>query len=146
MSRRARPAGLVVLAAAVLVAAGCGAPSADLYVVHRTGSIPGAKLTMLVGDGGTVRCNGGPQREITSADLIDAREIARGLNGTEEEPGPAREQLRLPPGPYSIMRYRVRSENGTVTFSDTSRGQPQAFYDLAKLTRDLAKRVCGLAR
>lgn len=146
MNGRAHAAGLAVLAAAVLGAAGCGAPSADLYVVQRTGSIPGARLTMLVGDGGTVRCNGGAEQEITSADLIDAREIARGLNGTEEKPGPAREHVRLAPGPYSIMRYRVRSENGAVAFSDASRSQPQVFFDVAKLTRDLAKRVCGLPR
>ena len=75
-----------------------------------------------------------------------ARAIARDLNGTEEEPGPARENRTLPPEPTSILRYRVRSENGTVAFSDSSRGQPQAFYEVAKLTRDLAKRVCGLAR
>ena len=44
------------------------------------------------------------------------------------------------------MSYRVRSENGTVAFSDTSAHQPQAFYELAKLTRDVAKRSCRLAR
>lgn len=143
---RSGVAPILALTAALAALTGCGAPSADLFVVQRTGTIPGARLTMLVGDGGTVRCNGGAEREITSADLIEARAIARDLNGTEEEPGPARERVALPPGPASILRYRVRSENGAVAFSDTSRGQPQAFFDVAKLTRDLAKRVCGLAR
>ena len=44
------------------------------------------------------------------------------------------------------MRYDVRSEDGSVTFSDTSRGQPPVFYRVAKLTRDIAKGVCGLPR
>ena len=39
----------------------------------------------------------------------------------------------------------MRSEDGSVAFSDTSRGQPQVFYAVAKLTRDIAKGVCGLA-
>ena len=140
-----RPAATAI-ALAALVLGGCGAPSADLYVVERTGSTPGARLSMLVGDGGTVSCNRGPQRQITSDQLIEAREIADGLNGDEEEPGPAARGLTLPPAPGSILRYRVRSEAGVVAFGDTSRGQPEAFYRLARLTRRLAKEACGLAR
>ena len=134
----------VPVAAAALAA--CGSPSADLYLVERTGSTPGARLTMLVGDGGTVSCNRGPQEPITSAQLIEAREIATGLNGDEEEPGPAVRGLELPPRPGSILRYRVRSEAGIVVFSDNSKGQPEAFAQLARLTRRLAKEACGLAR
>ncbi|MCU0314869.1 MAG: hypothetical protein MUC84_12525 [Solirubrobacteraceae bacterium] len=141
-----RAAAVLALAALAFALGGCGQRAADLFVVERSGAVPGARLTLLVGDGGTVRCNGGPEREITSADLIEARAIKRDLDGTEEEPGPAREGRALAPGPGSILRYRVRSEGGTVAFADTSRGQPQAFFALAKLTRDLAKRVCGLAR
>lgn len=133
-------------ACAAVALAGCGAPSGDLFVVTRSGSIPGARLTMLVGDGGTVRCNGGPEHELTSEQLIDARKIAFELNGDEQDPGPATRSVRLPPGPATIMRYVVRSEQGTVAFSDTSRKQPQAFYDVAKLTRDFAKGPCGLPR
>jgi hypothetical protein len=141
-----RPAlGLASLAACALLVA-CGSPSADLYLVERAGSTPGARLTMLVGDGGSVRCNRGPQEEITSAQLIEAREIATELNGDEEEPGPAARGVELAPQPGSILRYRVRSEAGVVAFSDNSKGQPEAFYRLARLTRRLAKEACGLAR
>lgn len=133
------------LGAAALLA-GCGGPSADLYLVERAGSTPGARLTMLVGDGGTVTCNRGPQEPITSAQLIEARAIADGLNGDEEEPGPAARGVELAPQPGSVFRYRVRSEAGVVAFSDNSKGQPEAFYRLARLTRRLAKEACGLAR
>ena len=44
------------------------------------------------------------------------------------------------------MRYRVRTEHGTVSFSDTSRGQPAVFYRVAAFTREVAQNVCGLAR
>lgn len=134
------------IALTLVALSGCGAPSADLFVVTRSGSIPGARLTMLVGDGGTVRCNGGSERSLTSAQLIDAREVAFELNGDDRDPGPATRDLRLPAGPGTILRYVVRSEKGTVAFSDTSRGQPKGFFKAAKLTRDLAKQVCHLAR
>jgi hypothetical protein len=126
-----------VLAAAL---AACGTPSADLFVVTRTGSIPGASLSMLVGDGGTVRCNGGDERSLGDQRLLTARELARDLGK------PAKRALSLAPGPGSIMRYRVRTEHGTVAFSDTSKGQPAVFFRMAAFTREVAQNVCGLPR
>ena len=137
---------VTALSTTAALIAGCGSPSADLFVVTRSGSIPGARLTMLVGDGGTVRCNGGPEHELTSEQLIDARKITFELNGDDQDPGPATRNVRLPAGPVTILRYVVRSEQGTVAFSDTSPRQPPAFYKVAKLTRDLAKGPCGLPR
>lgn len=135
----------VLLVSAVL--AGCGGPSPDLFVVERTGSVPGARLTLVVDDGGFVRCNGGERKAITSEQLIDAREIERALRGEEEDrPGLAARNVVLPPRPGSILRYDVRTEAGSVSFADTSAGQPQELYRVAKLTRDLAKKVCGLPR
>ena len=78
-----RAAAALSLCAAALV--GCGGPQADLFLVERAGSVPGARLTLLVSDGGTARCNRGEELPITSAQLIDAREIARELNGPEDE-------------------------------------------------------------
>ncbi len=135
-------------AAVVLLLSGCagGTPSADLFVVTRSGSIPGAKLTLLVSDGGFVRCNGGPEREISSEQLIDARELLRELEGEREEDGPIDADLTLAPRPGSILRYKVRAEDGAVAFADNSLRQPQVFYELAKFTRDVAKGACGLQR
>lgn len=142
-----RGCGLALVALLTAVAlAGCGAPSADLFVVTRSGSIPGAHLKLLVSDGGTVRCNGGPEREVSSDVLIRAREITFELNGDDKHDGPARHDLTLVPGPGTILRYGVRSEQGSVAFSDTSAHQPQAFYKVAQFARDIAKRTCGLAR
>jgi hypothetical protein len=119
---------------------GCGAPSADLFVVERSGAGPGARLSLLVSDGGTVRCNGATARDIGSDRLLDARALV-----TDLEPEAARGRT-LPPGPGSVLRYRVRMEAGTIAFADTSRGQPPAFRRLAAFTRDIARRVCGLPR
>jgi hypothetical protein len=133
--RRVAPA----LVALVLLA-GCGTPSADLFVVERSGSIPGASLRLLVSDGGTVTCNGGHEREMADQQLLDARALARDLAKS------AKRDVVLAPGPNAVLTYHVRLEDGTVGFSDTSAGQPPVFRRLAAFTRDVAKSVCGLAR
>ena len=83
----------------------------------------------------------GDHTEVTTEMLIE-----RALAGEDEEPGPAARDLRLRAGPRSILRYRARVEAGTVAFADTSRRQPAAFFEVAKLARDVARRTCGLPR
>jgi len=59
---------------------------------------------------------------------------------------PAQRALTLAPRAGSILRYRVRAEQGTVTFSDTSRAQPAVFSRLVAFVREVAQGVCGLSR
>lgn len=147
MPRRPLIALATATAAAATLAACNGPTPADLFVVSRTGTIPGAKLNLRFIDDGGVSCNGGPRKDITSDQLIDARELRRELDGQKDEDvGLAEKHINLPPGRVTTLSYRVRSENGTVAFSDTSAHQPQAFYRIAKLTRDVAQQACGLAR
>jgi hypothetical protein len=141
---------LLVVAAVVTSAGWSGALPADLFLVQRTGSIEGARLTLRISDDGSAYCNGGDRKEITSAQLITAREIRRELDGDkndeEKKVGLAAKHINLAPGAITTLSYRVRSEKGTVAFSDTSAHQPQAFYRLAQLTRDVARGACGLPR
>jgi hypothetical protein len=141
---------VLIACAAVLSAAlaACGGgPPGDLFVVEREGSIPAARLTLRLTDDGGAYCNRMGRRDLTSKELLDAREIRRELNGKkDDERAPADRNLRLAPGPGSVLSYRVRSEDGTVAFSDTSRRQPQVFFKLAKITRDIARGSCGLPR
>ncbi|HET6506642.1 MAG TPA: hypothetical protein VFG42_07625 [Baekduia sp.] len=146
---RRRPAfALAAAVAALATLSACSGPEpADLFVVSRTGTIPGAKLSLRFIDDGGVSCNRGPRKDITSAQLITARELRRELDGEKDDDvGLAEKHIDLPPGHVTTLSYRVRSENGTVAFSDTSAHQPKAFYRLAKLTRDVAQQSCGLAR
>ncbi|MDX6664705.1 MAG: hypothetical protein QOG68_911 [Solirubrobacteraceae bacterium] len=133
--RRSLPVSL--LACAVL--AGCGTPGADLLVAQRSGSIAGAALRLRVIDDGQAVCNG-RSHELGSKDLIEAREVVRELGD------PAKRDLSLPPGTPTVLRFRIRTEAGTVAFSDTSPGQPQIFYRAAELIRTIAKGACGLPR
>jgi hypothetical protein len=133
---RALVAGAV---AAGLLCAGCGGIKApDLFLVQRSGSVPGAALTLLVNDEGGVRCNGGPLRKLGDKQLLEARAIQEDLRG------PAAKHLSLPPGPRSVLSYRVRDENGSVSFSDNSSGQPPVFHRLGLFVLQTAQRVCGL--
>jgi hypothetical protein len=133
-------AAVAATGAAVLALAGCGGPASDIFAVQRTGSIPDARLLLVVADDGTVRCNGARKRDMGSDRLLEARELAREL-GKDAERG-----RRFPPGPGSVLRYRVRLEEGTLSFADTSRGLPSAELRLAAFTRDVARAVCRLPR
>jgi hypothetical protein len=140
-ARAARRGGAGPLATlAALLAAGCGTPSADLFVVDRAGSLPDAKLTLRVGDGGTVRCDGGEEKPISSDDLLDARQLA-------EELAPLLDRrVTLPPRKGSLLRYRVTGGEGEVRFADNSLRQPELFARTIRFTRKLATAVCGRER
>lgn len=159
MSRRPRRATAAVTALTVLAAAataaGCNAPRpADLFLVQRTGSIPGARLTLRLTDDGGAYCNNQKRAELTSAQLISAREIRRALDGGDDSAGNdddkkalAEKHINLPPAAgITSYQYKVRSEQGEVAFADTSKGQPDTFYKLAELTREIAIKDCKLPR
>ncbi|HWH95924.1 MAG TPA: hypothetical protein VNT03_18830 [Baekduia sp.] len=145
---RPLPCAIPLACCAAAVAAGCNGPRpADLFLVERSGSIPGARLTLRLTDDGGAFCNEGKRQELTSAQLITAREIRGELDGRKDEDvGLAEKHITLKPGRVTTLSYRVRSEGGTVVFSDTSAHQPQAFYRLAQLTRDVAQGACHLPR
>jgi hypothetical protein len=125
---------LAALAAAVLT--GCGGPPADLFVAERTGDVPGAKLEMLVSDG-SVRCNGGPEKEISSAQVLQGRAIATDLADVK--------QSDIPDDKPVIFGFTVRSEWGTIHFADTVQ-RPVVLPEIVRLVRDLARNECGLER
>ena len=136
--RRVAAAALAALAALAMGA--CGSEARDLFLVTRSGDVPGARLTLRVTDDGRASCNGRPLVDITSAQLITARESERDV-----EPA-AKAQLRLGAGAQPVFSYRVRTEEGGVAWSDDSLRQPAVLFKLAKLTRDVAKGPCHLAR
>jgi hypothetical protein len=135
---RRAAAGLAALAA--LAVGACGSTARDLFLVTRAGDVPGARLTLRITDDGRASCNGKPLVDITSAQLIAARETERDL----EDPTTA--HLRLAPGAQPVFSYRVRTEEGAAAWSDDSARQPPVLFKLAKLTRDVAKGPCHLAR
>jgi hypothetical protein len=138
-----RRAALGLLASTALLV-GCGGVTApDLFIVQRSGSGPGAKLTLLINEEGGVSCNGvasasGRKLKLSDSQLVEARAIQEDLRG------PAAKHISLAPAAKSVLRYHVRDEHGSVSFSDNSAGQPQVFRRLALLVLRTAQRVCHL--
>ena len=135
-----RRAGAALGALTALALGACGGEARDLFLVTRSGDVPGARLTLRITDDGRASCNHKPLVEISSDELIAARDVERNLED------PSKAQLRLAPGSQSILSYRVRTEQGGVAWSDDSARQPAVLFKLAKLTRDVAKGPCHLAR
>jgi hypothetical protein len=127
--------------ATVALFAGCGGIKApDLFVVQRSGSALGARLTLLVNDEGGVRCNGAPAPKLSDPQLIEARALQEDLRG------PASRHLSLPAAPGSVLAYYVRSESGTVRFGDNAPRQPAVLRKLALFVLQVARGVCHLPR
>ena len=125
---------------AAFVLAGCGAESADLFEVRRSGDDANANVNLVVNDGGTAACNGGEPIALEGKQLLDARELARDL---EKE---AALSIELPPAENSILRYVVRTSNGRIAFSDTSAGRPHAFDRVAAFSKSVIEDVCKIQR
>jgi hypothetical protein len=141
VKRRLRHALPLLLAGAVALSfAGCGAAYPDVFLLTRSGSLPGARLTLLVNDGGTVSCNGGKERPLPAPRLLDARRIAEDLSDD------AHDDLTLPAPRGSLLRFRLRTQDGTVTFSDVNAVQRPELAPVVLFARRVAQDVCGLAR
>ncbi len=134
---RLAAAGCALLTAALAVGCG-GVRAADLFIVTRTGAGPHARLTLLVNEEGGVNCNGGPTLKLSDPQLIQASGVKEDLQK------PASSGLSLPPAPGSVLSYTVRSEYGTVRFSDNSAHQPAVLRRLALFVLQTAQQVCRL--
>ena len=126
--------------AGLMFVAGCGGgiKPPDIFIVQRTGSVAGARLTLLVNEEGGVKCNGGPTLKLSDSALVQARAIQ------EELKEPASEHTSLPPRAGSTLSYLLQDENGSVRFSDNSAGQLKVFHNLALLVLQTAQQICHL--
>jgi hypothetical protein len=133
-----RTLAIAVLAAAVAaLLTGCfEVHSADLFLLTRTGQ--GSRLTMLVNDGGTIRCNGGKAKPISDSSLITARDLSDNL-ATD-----AQNNLTIPDRPGSVYYFRIRLEQGTVSFPDRAAASRKVLGQAELFAAQTAQRDCGL--
>jgi hypothetical protein len=113
--------------------------SPDLFLLTRTGA--SHKLTLLVNDDGTIRCNGGAARTLPDPLLLQARDLATGLGGD------AREHLRIPTTRDSVFRYTIRLQQGTISFPDTATagGKYPRLAQAELFAVQAAQQACGLS-
>ena len=136
-SRRAAFAALGALTSFAVAA--CGTPSPDLFVVKRGGTVPGAKLELLVSDQ-TARCNDGPVKNLSSAQIIEARDIKRDLLLVQAG------DAAIPQAPPAqIFTFAVQTEQGTLRYPDTQQ-RPAVLPRLSRFVRRVAIDTCGLER
>lgn len=139
--RMCRSAVLVAWTSAALFGAGCGGVlSPDLFVVYRSGSTPGAKLTLLVNEEGVVHCNGGPPHHLSDPQIIEARVIQEDLKDA------ASRRESFPAAKGSVLSYYVRDQDGAVNFADNAPTQPAVTRKLAAFVLSVAQGVCGLSQ
>ena len=100
---------------------------------------PETGVTLVVSEDGFVTCDGA-RKTLPPDLLLRARQLTRDLSPQAEL------NLTLPERPGSVLHYRARMAAGSVSFADTSRPLPESFAELTVYTKDVAERVCGLAR
>jgi hypothetical protein len=126
-------------AAGLVAAAGCGlnVQSADLFLLTRVGQ--GPHLSLLVNDGGTIRCNGGSPRTLPDPLLLQARDLAASL---DED---AKNKLRIPAGPRAVATYTVKLQDGTISFPDTAGAAHKELARAELFAIQAAQQGCGLS-
>lgn len=128
---------VALLASASLAA--CGTPSPDLFVVNRDGTVPGAKLKLLVSDQ-SARCNDAPAKPLTSAQIIEARGLRRDLLELQQS------KDAIPnAGAAQIFSFVVETAEGTLRYPDVQQ-RPEVLPRLTRFVRRVAIDTCGLQR
>jgi hypothetical protein len=124
--------------AAALMLAGCGlnVQSPDLFLLTRTGQ--GKPLTLLVNDSGTIACNGAKAKSLSDPLLIRARALAQDLDAD------ARAKLSIPRSRNTVAMYRLKLENGTITFPDTAASRHKELAEAELFAVQAAQQACGL--
>ncbi len=125
-----------ILVAALISGCGLNVQSPDLFLLTRTGQ--GAPLTLLVNDSGTIRCNGGKARNLADTLLIQARDLASDLDTD------AKKSLNIPRSPDSVAMYRIRLQDGTISFPDTAAGKHKELAEAELFAVTAAQKACGL--
>jgi hypothetical protein len=124
---------------AALLCSGCGLQvrSPDLFLLQRTGE--GEVLSLLVNDGGTIRCNASLPKPLSDKLLIAARDLADDLDKD------AKAKLRIPANVHSVYVYDVRLQDGTIAFPDNAGEQRSELARAEQFTLQAAHQACGLA-
>ena len=120
--------------AAALAGCGLNVASPDLFVLTRTGQ--GSRLTLLVNDGGTVKCNGVAARTLPDPLLLQARDLAASLDSD------VKSHLKLVARAKSVYRFSVKLPDGTLTFPDTAAASHKELSQAELFTLQMAENTC----
>ena len=133
--RRARAGASLAasLAIAAIAIGACGGPAADLFEVIRSGSVPGADITLVPSGDGSVLC-GHRRRQLPDKLLLTADNFDLSYH--------AKRHQALPSGRNPVYTYVVRTPDGTFSYSDDSPHLGPQLHALAAWTFTVAKKIC----
>ena len=131
--RRGACAALAV-AVAVLLAGCFDVQSPDLFLLTRTGQ--GGKLTLLVNDGGTIRCDGAKAKPISDNALVTARDLSDNLVTD------AQNKLTIPRAPGSIYYFTIKLQQGTISFPDRAAATRKVLAQAELFAAQAAQQEC----
>jgi len=134
---RALAAAALAVAVAVLLAGCFDVQSPDLFLLTRTGQ--GGKLTLLVNDGGTVRCDGAKAKPISNTSLITARDLSDNL-ATD-----AQNHLTIPRAAGSVYYFTIKLQQGTISFPDRAAATHNLLAQAELFAAQTAQKECGRA-
>jgi hypothetical protein len=129
---------LAAAATAALIG-GCGfhVQSPDLFLLTRTGQ--GPTLTLLVNDGGTIRCDGRRARKLSDPLLLRARDLVSSLDHD------AKGGLSIAATANSVFHYTIKLQDGTISFPDTASKTHSELAQAELLAVQLEQQACGLS-
>jgi hypothetical protein len=134
--RRALAAATLAVAVAVLLAGCFDVQSPDLFLLTRTGQ--GGKLTLLVNDGGTIRCDGAKAKPISDHALVTARDLSDNLVTD------AQNKLTIPRAPSSIYYFTIKLQQGTISFPDRAAATRKVLAQAELFAAQAAQQECRL--
>jgi len=132
---RYRLSGLVAGAISVFLLAACGGGSGDLLAIEVTGA-PGGGQRITVASDGRARCNGPDLKQISSEQVIDAREIEREVYGL------ARDGESFEADARGSRRYSLRTDDGSVRWAEGASGLPKVLARTQLFALQLGRRLC----
>ena len=124
------------LAAAAAALAGCGGSAGELIVISSQGG-GGPPYRLVVTGDGLGSCNGGKERSLPSAHVLDAREVERELSDY------AAKRATFANGPAGARRYVASTKDGLVTWVEGARGAPPVIAKGIVLAQELKRDTCG---
>ena len=116
--------------------AGCGGSPGDLLSIEVNGGPAQRDQSIVIGSDGRSSCNGGPERDIGSQALIEARRIEREL-GADAERAAVYESTRA-----DATSYVVRVKKGTVRWDDRARGLPPVLAEAQLFALQQGRALC----
>lgn len=125
---------LATVGCAAALLAGCGGEAGDVLAIEVSGAPGGGDHTLVVSEDGRARCDGGELEAIESAQLIEARDVARELEELDEA------ELRLPAA--GGRAYVARVPDATARWSERSPGKPEALARAELLALELGRALC----